>query len=202
METQLNRAKVPNVILVGGTGCGKSTIALQLARFLGFGVKDVDADVVSRADASIAEIFSSQGREGFRALETEALQALDGIANHVVAIGAGALELPENLALVKTWGPLVWVRSPTQEVVHRLGMNPDELRSRPLLQDAVHLEDREQRFAFIHSKVSELLDERLPVYSQADISVLNSYATAEVSARVIKTELVRWSWDTELNNDL
>jgi shikimate kinase len=79
------------VVLVGPPGAGKTTVGRLLARRLGLGFTDVDALIVERAGKPIADMFTEDGEDAFRALEravvAEALTATDG----VLALGGGSV---------------------------------------------------------------------------------------------------------------
>ncbi len=81
----------PSLVLVGPPGAGKTTVGRVLARRLGIGFTDVDALIVERAGKSIAEMFTEDGEDAFRALEravvAEALASTDG----VLALGGGSV---------------------------------------------------------------------------------------------------------------
>ncbi len=202
MGLTINRSRVPNVVLIGGTGSGKTTVGFHLARALGFGVYDTDAIIEKKAGCPIRELFAQKGWDEVRAIESEALRDASGILNHVVSVGAGALENPDNLATIKKLGPLVWISAPTSEIVGRILMNPDELESRPHLQDAVAIENRSERLEFLSNKINGLMERRHELYSQADLVIQNSYATAEVSALTIKSLLQQWSNSTRESDSL
>ena len=59
----------PSVVLVGPPGAGKTTVGRVLARRLGLGFTDVDALIVQRAGKPIADMFTEDGEDAFRALE-------------------------------------------------------------------------------------------------------------------------------------
>lgn len=190
--TPVNRSKVPNVVLVGGTGAGKSTVSYLLAKLLGFGVIDLDDLIERYVGKPIGQIFQEKGEFGFRDLETEVIDDCSNVLNHVVVAGAGALENEKNLEKLKKLGPLVWLATPIQEIVHRFVMKPDELRNRPLLKAAVEIEDKEERIKFLESKLEEMMDRRKGLYEQADLSLTFSYGTSEVCAMSIKSMLLKW----------
>jgi len=116
------------VVLVGGSGCGKSELSGHLARLLGLPVRDVDRRVEIDAGMSIAGIFDAQGELGFRALEAAAVIAcLDSPA--VVALGAGAWENPATRAEVRASGfEALWLAEVPERAWARVGGDP----SRPL----------------------------------------------------------------------
>ena len=63
-----------NIVLIGMPGCGKSTLGKALAKRLGRPFLDTDAMIVRAAGRPIPEIFSTDGEEAFRALETDAVK--------------------------------------------------------------------------------------------------------------------------------
>lgn len=79
------------MVLVGPPGAGKTTVGRVLATRLGLGFTDVDALIVERAGKPIAEMFTEDGEDAFRALEravvAEALLSTDG----VLALGGGSV---------------------------------------------------------------------------------------------------------------
>lgn len=85
------------VVIVGGSGGGKSTLGKALAPGLGLPLVDLDDLIEMRTGTSIPDIFAYAGEQGFRELETrymaEALQA-----PCVLCLGAGAWQREENRA--------------------------------------------------------------------------------------------------------
>lgn len=79
------------LLLVGGSGSGKSALAQELAPLLGLPMMDSDAMVEDKVGCSIARIFAERGEAAFRDLEERVLlEAL--LKPGVVAIGGGAWE--------------------------------------------------------------------------------------------------------------
>lgn len=186
----LNRVAVPNVVLLGGTGCGKSTVGYQLARLLNFGIWDIDHVLEKRTGRKIADIFQEDGELRFRELESAIIKESESIRNHVVVAGGGAVESDENWQILRLLGPLIWLATPISEVVCRLVMNPDQLRQRPMLSDAVHIEDRVEREKFLREKLEGLLEKRRYRYEDANYSLTCSFATQETCAQFIKAILL------------
>ena len=63
-----------NVVLVGLSGTGKSSVGRALAARLGREFVDTDVDVVRMAGKPIHEVFAEEGEAAFRRLESEAVQ--------------------------------------------------------------------------------------------------------------------------------
>ncbi len=186
----LDRQKFPNLVIVGATASGKTTVAYQLSKVLGFGFIDLDQRIEEKAGYSIAEIFAKDGVEVFRQCESEILESLQGILNHVIVAGAGAIENAKNWELLKNIGPSIWLATPVAEIVHRLMKFPEELEKRPILADALKIENRKSREEFLAAKLKELDDRRVSIYSQADHRVTIGFATADTCAQFIKQLLI------------
>ncbi len=186
----LNRKIFPNLVIVGSTASGKSTVAYQLAKILGFGIIDLDAWIEQKQGRPITEIFASEGEEGFRALETATIRSLGSLLNHIIIPGGGALESDENWALLRQLGPSIWLATPQSEVVFRLLKNPEEVKKRPLLLPALDIADPLQRREYLESRLNELDERRLRRYKEADYAVTISFATAGTCAQFIKEILL------------
>ena len=118
-------------------GCGKSSTGRELATRLGARFIDLDGEIVRRSGRTIPEIFRD-GEAAFRAVELDTLRAvLDEAAAaggmSVVALGGGALTLPEARALVFSNTRCVWLRTRLETIRQRLGAAD---ASRPLFADA------------------------------------------------------------------
>lgn len=138
----------PVMVLVGPPGAGKSTVGALLARRLGVGFLDVDAEIEAAQGRSIGDIFTTEGEDHFRALEraavTRALAEHDG----VVALGGGAV-LAEETRRRLAGHRVVFLSVGAAEGVRRTGLS----RARPLLAGV------NPRATF-----TALLADRLPLY--------------------------------------
>jgi shikimate kinase len=186
----LDRQKYPNLVIVGATASGKTTVAYQLSKVLGFGFIDIDQRIAEKAGRTIPEIFAREGVDRFREVETEILASLNGIQNHVIVAGAGAIESPKNWEILKGIGPSIWLATPIAEIVSRLIKFPEELQKRPMLSDALAIEDLKARENFLATKLKELEERRAAIYSQADHRVTIGFATADTCAQFIKQLLI------------
>ncbi len=81
-----------NIVFVGISGSGKSTVGRFLARRRGVKFVDTDRLVERREGRKIHEIFKTKGEKYFRKVEKEiVIRALEK-ANVVVSLGGGAVE--------------------------------------------------------------------------------------------------------------
>ncbi len=146
-----------NLYLVGMMGAGKSAVGRPLAEALGYRFLDADTVLESVAGRTIAEIFASDGEAGFRELETAVLDQISSWHSLVVATGGGVVTRPQNWGHLRQ-GAVVWLDAPAELLLARLRQDPDR---RPLL-----------RSENPGARLRSLLSERLPLYAQADLHVL------------------------------
>lgn len=82
---------MPNIVLIGPMGSGKSTVGAALARRLGRPHVDTDHFFVARHGA-IPEYFTAHGEQAFRAAEERVVaELLDSPRPSVVSLGGGSV---------------------------------------------------------------------------------------------------------------
>jgi shikimate kinase len=187
---QIPRKIIPNVIIVGMTGVGKSTVGEELSKLIGFGLWDIDKKVERAERRKIAQIFKDQGEDYFRQRESEMIASIRGILNHVIVVGAGALENRTNLEALERLGYMIWLQADVPDIVRRFVMKPDELRARPLLQEAVNIENKEERSKFLRTTIESFFEKRKMFYAHAQEILWTSYSTPESNAHLIKQRLI------------
>lgn len=101
----------PRVFLVGYMAAGKSCVGRALARLESRPFVDTDALVSALARRSIGRIIAAEGEEGFRRKEARALARAARVPGAVVAVGGGAVLKPENRALMRKHGTVVWLQA-------------------------------------------------------------------------------------------
>ncbi len=147
----------------------------MLARALNFTFIDLDDQIEHLAGLSIPAIFKEQGETGFRKLERKALQATARVSDAVISTGGGTPCFFDNLDWMNQHGLTLFLDVPTDHLFERL---KEQRNGRPLLMGK---ESEVELKSFIHHK----LEERLPYYRQAHISVLADSPPEQLVQRIL-----------------
>lgn len=160
-----------NIVLIGFMGAGKTTVGRRLAAVLNRPFIDVDQMIEADASRSIGDIFRADGEAAFRAMEADAVRRASGAKNAIIAVGGGAIVNRDNMEALRRSGTLVWLRVPLEDMTARAALEG----GRPLLQDA--------------EAAAALYEERLPLYSLADIIVDADGLGPDETAKAVKERL-------------
>jgi len=171
----------PALVLVGPPGAGKTTVGRVLARRLGVSFTDVDALIVQRAGKPIADMFTEDGEDAFRALEREVVAEALTTTPGVLALGGGSVLAAVTRERLRGHRVvLLWVG--LADGLRRTGMSS----ARPLL-------------AGVNPRATykALLDARAPLYREvATIEVDTSRRNANQVARAVLVALGELPTDT------
>lgn len=170
------------IVLVGLMGAGKSTVGRRLARRLGLGFVDADAEIEQAADRTIPEIFERFGEAAFRDGERRVIARLIAGPPRVIATGGGAFMNDETRALILSRAVAVWLDADVATLAERVRRRG----GRPLLEGRDPLET-----------LSALAARRNPVYAEAHIRVTSEPAPHERSVERIVTALAEWNGSGE-----
>ena len=146
-----------SIYLIGMMGSGKTSTGRPLAKRLGYGFVDADAVIEQAAGCSIPDIFERDGEAGFRAIERQVLNTISQRHSLVVATGGGVVTKPENWGQLHS-GIVVWLDVNRAQLIERLR---DDSTQRPLLQQPNP-----------EAALDTLLQERRPLYGEADLTVV------------------------------
>jgi shikimate kinase len=150
-----------SLFLIGYRGSGKTTVAAELSRLVGWPWIDADEELERRADKSIRQIFADEGEPAFRELETAVVADLANRTRHVIALGGGAVMREQNRAALAGRGKVVWLRASPETLAERIVADPTTGQRRPSLTSLGELDE-----------IREVLAQRTPVYAAcADLTI-------------------------------
>jgi shikimate kinase len=147
-----------SLVLIGLMGAGKSSIGRRLAGTLGVPFTDADTEIEKAAGKSINEIFEEDGEDFFRDGEHRVIARLLREPGKVLATGGGAFMKAETREHIAQAGISIWLKADLDLLMSRVSRRD----TRPLL--------RRDNPAII---MARLIDERYPIYAQADVTVIS-----------------------------
>lgn len=160
------------IVLVGLMGAGKSSVGRLLAERLALPFLDADSEIERAAGATIEDIFAHEGEAVFRSGERRVIARLLAGAPAVIATGGGAFMDGATRTAIRERGISVWLKADLETLVERTARRG----GRPLLKRG---DPREI--------LARLIDERYPVYAEADLVVETGEDPAEtVAERIIE----------------
>jgi shikimate kinase len=122
---------MPNIVLAGFMGTGKTTIGQIVANRLGRPFIDLDEAIEAEAGQPIARIFADEGEAAFRSLEAQIARKIAAHSGQVIATGGGTLLNADTRAAFAGNSLLVCLTADPETIMERVA--GDE--TRPLAQN-------------------------------------------------------------------
>lgn len=163
------------ITLIGMAGCGKSTVAFQLAQDLGWTQLDSDHLIEAIYARPLQQITDGMSREQFLEVEEETICSLD-VRRAVISTGGSVPYSKKAMEHLCGLGPVIWLDVPLERIEERIAMNP-------------------YRGLVIASgqTIGDLLDERIPHYREGatHICQCGDKTPLEISELIRKKILAR-----------
>ena len=160
----IQKKLVKPVVFIGTGGAGKTSIGKALAKELGLDFVDSDDVIVKNENQSIAKLFEAKGEDYFRNLERQTLIYLaQENKPYIIGTGGGAFmnEQTRQTILEKTVS--IFIKADLKVLSERIGTG----EGRPLFKNKE-----------VDNVLTGLIEERYPVYQQADI-IVDTYSEPE-----------------------
>ena len=156
-------ARKRNIVLIGLSGCGKTTLAPVLSEALGMPAVEMDDEIVKEAGKPISAIFAEDGEKAFRDMETACAKRCAGMDGVIISTGGGVVLREENMAALSQKGLVVFLdRAP-------MAIAGEDLADRPLL-----AQNRRNIFS--------LYEQRIGLYRRyAEVTVENNGPISETT---------------------
>ena len=161
-----------NIVLVGMMGAGKTTVGEFLSAKFNRELKHIDRVIEQEQKKSIIEIFTNDGEEAFRQLESETIEKFSNMSDLIISTGGGALEKANNLSNLQKNGIIIYLKADIEELFKRVKNETQ----RPLLKEQDPLE-----------VIKKLIKKREKFYLMADITIITDNKSPEkITEEIIK----------------
>ena len=174
MTADLSGHSGKSIVLVGLMGAGKTSVGRKLAEKMDLAFTDADEEIVEAAGCSIEDIFEHYGEKAFRDVEERVIFRLLDEGPQILATGGGAFMNPKIRSRIATSGISVWLRADLDTLVRRT----QRRAGRPLLKNRTP-----------KATLQKLIDERYPVYADADIVIDSMDEGPELTVDIISDAL-------------
>jgi len=109
-----------NIVLIGMPACGKSTIGVQLAKWLSMGFIDTDLLVQARAGESMQAFQDEHGMDAYRKLEGDTARSVV-CDNCVIATGGSVVYYDDAMRHLQSMARIIFLDVPIEEIKQRIG---------------------------------------------------------------------------------
>lgn len=162
--------------LVGLLGSGKSVLGKKIAEEAYLPFIDLDDVIEKEEGAKIQELFSSKGENYFRQVEAKHLREQSQAREFVMATGGGTPCFHDNMGFMNDHGTSIFLNTPIKEIVKRMDLH--QKNARPLLSSVPD--------DLLEQKLKEMLQNRLPYYRQAHVTVGSFVTASEILQSISK----------------
>ncbi|MFZ5452832.1 MAG: shikimate kinase [Thermodesulfobacteriota bacterium] len=152
-----------NLVLIGYRATGKTEVGALLAKKLGRPLVDLDQFLEAEMGQTITALVADQGWAEFRRREKEIVARFSQTGGQVLATGGGVVLDPENVALLRKTGVVVWLQADPHTIRGRLSRDRVQEDQRPSLTGGGTLDE-----------VEEVLNTRRPLYAAAAHVVIDT----------------------------
>lgn len=141
-----------NIVLIGFSGVGKTSVGTEIARLLKMKFYDTDLEVQNKVGIPIPEFFEKYGEAQFRCEEHETVKRVSQDTDCVISTGGGVVLNPQNLELLMENGVVICLTAKPEVIYQRL----ETVNNRPLLKDN------------LYRRIVRLMKEREGLYNKAN----------------------------------
>ncbi len=179
-----------NIVLIGFSGSGKSTVGQGVAEQLGWEFVDTDVEVERVAGKPIHRIFAEDGEPSFRRLESEAVRAALQGEGRVVSVGGGAVMNPDNRRAMRDGNLVLLLEAEVDTLLERLSADTDD-EPRPMLGMGVggQRPGGNTSLADARARIEALKAAREPIYRETAHRALRTdgRSVGDVMRQVVET---------------
>jgi len=163
---------LPNLVITGFMGTGKTTVGKEVARLLGRTFYDFDCIIEQRMKSSIKDIFEKYGEGYFRDIESKIATEFVNKTDAVIATGGGTLLFNNNYSVLSQNGIIFCLTAKKDILIERL----ENSFGRPLLAGGT-----------LSERIECLLNEREALYQKLPNPIdTSNLSIVEAACKIIE----------------
>ena len=144
-----------NLILLGMSGSGKSSLGILLAKVTGLKLYDIDRLIEKEVNLKIDTIFEKKGEAFFRKLEEKITLNILKMSNSIIALGGGAFLNEKIRSRILKYDCSIWLRWEKNTLISRLTKS----KKRPIT------------YNLKRKDLINLIDNRSKIYSLSEFKI-------------------------------
>ena len=163
-----------NIVILGMTGVGKTTIGKILSKILKYEFIDIDHEIEKASKLKIHDFFDNYGELEFRKLEKKIFfKSLQKKNNSIISTGAGVLHEEKIILKIKEKSISIFLDIKISNLLKRLKHNT---RNRPKL-----------KTGNLKKNLENMYKNRINNYNRADIKIgVDELTSGEIISIIIK----------------
>lgn len=163
-----------NIVLIGPSGVGKTTVGSYLSKKLSLEFVDTDTLITNIEGRSIENIFKEKGESYFRQVEKKVIKNLSNKEGIVIATGGGIVLNPINIELLRNNGKLFLLYGSIEWITKNI---KGSRNNRPLI----------KKYSSVKEGVSQLLKSRKDIYFKSSdyIIYVDNKSIEEIGNEII-----------------
>ena len=122
----MNNKKV--IFIIGLPGSGKSAMSKMLANNLNYNLYDTDSYIEKKENKTITDIFTYNGENYFRDIESYVLEEISNLSDIVVSTGGGIILREKNRKIMNEKGLTIFIDRKPEIILKNIN-----IKKRPLL---------------------------------------------------------------------
>ncbi len=181
MEEVIHPSNRKTIVLIGMMGAGKTTTGFGLAQKLGIKFLDSDREIEKVEGQSTRDIFQEKGEEYFRNVERRVIsKIINSNKPQVLSIGGNAFDDDVIREKIRERAVSIFLEVELDTLIKRV----ERRNNRPMLESGDKTEI-----------MTNLYNQKMPLYSTADICVNTTFLNKETTTNVIIKLLVNYIKD-------
>ena len=163
-----------NIVFVGMTGVGKTTMGKSLSKEISCDFIDIDVEIEKATNLRIKDFFKTYGEDEFRKIEKSTFMKFFFQNKYsVISPGAGIFYFKEIRDIILNESTCIFLRARIDYLIYRLKKN---ISSRPMLNEGK-----------LEETLKQMYTERIKYYAKSHITIdVEETSISDILSKILK----------------